>query len=891
MTATSPDSSVSVADGSLTVNGALSVGKIPAGMGVVPAGTVVPISGTGFTPSTAVTIDGAVIASTKFVSATEIDVTLGGATELTGKLARVKDGATEFDYFCFQANGAVNASESSFPGVQSVQPLFALQAGTAFRGSGGYIGTIVAVQNPNSASADVSFAATGNCCSPPFATRAQKSLSIPPGNWAIFDNPPDSSVQLESDLPVRAVDMEFCGSARAPLCAGNMFSSDVRSITGTAAPPLSVNSLAFSWQKGSATLPAPRTVTVGGNSASSVETTTARIVTGAAWLSASTAYGTYPDVTLTVSVDPTQLVVGTYQGSIQVAQTFGLASTPPATLPVTLTVTDAAVPQVAASPSSLTFTTPVSNAPPYSQNIYVTSPTPAAFSVSLPPNTWVKVSPMSGTTPATLSVTWDPAVTSQIYYQQSPTATPIQISGPANTVTVAATFLVTGVQTFQTYLGESGTGPNGLIFSAQTGSARQSQTINVNPAGTISAAADQPWMSVTTPTTGVGANQTVQVTADPAGLAGGVYSGTVTVSEPGIASKAVPVTFGVWSDAPPLTISKNSFTFIQTAGGQESAYQTAHVDSGGVPVPIQILQGPQWLWVVDYYEAPAPTDINVGVIDSPMPPGEYDGSFTLQSPGGSLYVPVTLFVEPDNLMPPVVSQVVNAASGIAGSVSPGEILTIRGYGAGASEIAGLKLDASGSVSTSLNGLQVTFDGRPAPLIYTSANQTNLIVPYEIVGKLSTVMQVTYGAAAGTLKTAAWTLPVAASVPAIFTLDATGTGQAAVVNQDNSINGAASPAPRGSVISIYATGEGQTSPGGVTGSVSSSTGPKPLLPVTVKVGGIDAVVQYAGSAPGLVAGLLQVNAVVPPSIASGASVPVAVSVGGLSSQRGVTIAVK
>ena len=113
--------------------------------------------------------------------------------------------------------------------------------------------------------------------------------------------------------------------------------------------------------------------------------------------------------------------------------------------------------------------------------------------------------------------------------------------------------------------------------------------------------------------------------------------------------------------------------------------------------------------MVDYYEAPSPTDINVAVLANPMAPGEYDGSFTLQSPGGSLYVPVTLFVEPDTLMPPVVSQVVNTASGIAGSVSPGEILAIRGYGAGASEIGGLKLDASGSVSTSLNGLHVTID--------------------------------------------------------------------------------------------------------------------------------------------------------------------------------------
>jgi uncharacterized protein (TIGR03437 family) len=224
-------------------------------------------------------------------------------------------------------------------------------------------------------------------------------------------------------------------------------------------------------------------------------------------------------------------------------------------------------------------------------------------------------------------------------------------------------------------------------------------------------------------------------------------------------------------------------------------------------------------------------------------------------------------------------------------VSPGEILTIRGYGAGASQIAGLKLDAAGKVSTTLNGLQVTFDGRPAPLIYTSANQTNLIVPYEVAGKPSTVVQVTYAASAGGLQTAAWVLPVVASAPAIFTVDATGTGQAAVLNRDNSVNGAANPAVRGSIISIYATGEGQTSPSGVTGSVTPSNTTSPLLPVTLKIGGIDATVQYAGSAPGEVAGVLQVNAVIPPSVSPGSAVPVTINVGGVASQSAVTIAVK
>jgi len=393
------------------------------------------------------------------------------------------------------------------------------------------------------------------------------------------------------------------------------------------------------------------------------------------------------------------------------------------------------------------------------------------------------------------------------------------------------------------------------------------------------------------PATGALANQTVDVTVNPAGLGAGVYNGTVTIGVAGLASKAVPVTLGVWSRAPPLKITAGSFTFVQTVGEPGPAYQTAEVDSGGIPVPLTILLGATWLNVVDHYSAPTPTPILVGVANGPGSPGEYDGSFTIQSPGGSVYVPVTLLVEPGPVAPPVLSQVVNAASGIAGGVSPGEILTVRGYSTGAAAVSGLKLDAAGTVVSKLNGLQVTFDGKAAPLIYTSANQTNLTVPYEVAGKTSTVMQVVYAAPAGTLQTAAWVLPVAASAPGVFTMDATGTGQGAVVNQDGSVNSAVNPAAPGSVISIYATGEGQTSPAGVTGSVTQSRAKAPVLPVTVTIGGIGATVQYAGSAPGEVAGLLQVNAVVPRGVGPGSAVPVTVRVGGIASQAGVTIAMK
>jgi uncharacterized protein (TIGR03437 family) len=762
-----------------------------------------------------------------------------------------------------------------------VQPLFPLFASTGLTGGAGdsaYPGSVIEVENPNSAAATVSLANVPACCGP-LPAASPETLSIPPGSWAIFDGRIESYFFITANLPVRAVAINFCSfSVALPVCLLTAAPYDVNAILGP--PALAPSSLAFAWQTGSPTLPAARTIAVSG-SLTTEAVTTAAVTSGQSWLSVSAQAP--QGFTLSVSVNPAQLAVGTYQGSIQVNQSFA----PPATLPVSLTVTAAAAPAISAAPTSLSFSAPAFNATPYSQTISLTSDSgPAAFSVILPAGTWLKVSPMSGAAPATLSVTWDPAVTSQIYYQQRSTSASFSISGLGNSITIPATFNVTGVQTFQTYLGASGTGPNGLVFSAQTGSSSQTQTIEVAPAGVLSATADQPWMSVAAPT-----SPTVAVTMNPAGLAASVYHGTVTIGEAGIASIAVPVTLGVWSTAPPLTVTPGSLTFVYTVGGPEVPYQTAEADSGGVPVPFTISNGASWLSIVDQYGSLTPAPVQVGVANLPGLPGEYPGSFTVQSPGGSVYVPVTLLVEPGPVAPPVLSQVVNAAAGIAGGVAPGEIVSIRGYSAGAAAVGGLTLDESGMVASKLNGFEVTFDGKPAPLLYTSANQTNLIVPYELAGKPSTVMQMTYAAATGALQTSAWTLPVAAAAPGVFTLDATGTGQAAVVNQDGTINSATNPAARGSVISIYATGEGQTAPAGVTGTVTASNAPAPLLPVTVKIAGIAAVVEYARSAPYQVAGVLQVNAVVPQGVAPGQAVPVTVSAGGIASQAGVTIAVQ
>jgi uncharacterized protein (TIGR03437 family) len=164
---------------------------------------------------------------------------------------------------------------------------------------------------------------------------------------------------------------------------------------------------------------------------------------------------------------------------------------------------------------------------------------------------------------------------------------------------------------------------------------------------------------------------------------------------------------------------------------------------------------------------------------------------------------------------------------------------------------------------------------------------NAIVPYEITGRFSTRLQVEFlGTVSNTVD-----LLVVDTAPGIFTAGSQGSGQSAALNQDGTVNSATNPATKGSVIVLFATGEGQTNPAGVTASVSSASNLKrPLQNVTVTIGGRQAQVQYAGSAPGLVAGAVQVNAVIPEDTPSGPAA-VVLTIGNSSSQPGVTIAVR
>jgi uncharacterized protein (TIGR03437 family) len=172
-----------------------------------------------------------------------------------------------------------------------------------------------------------------------------------------------------------------------------------------------------------------------------------------------------------------------------------------------------------------------------------------------------------------------------------------------------------------------------------------------------------------------------------------------------------------------------------------------------------------------------------------------------------------------------------------------------------------------------------------------------MVPYEVAGKTSTSVQLVYQG----IPSDAVTYDVVPFAPGIYTQDGAGMGAGAILNQDGvTVNSPQTPAPKGSVVAVYMTGGGITVPATATGAMIPADGSLlPLLAaqVTCSVGGIPATVSYAGSAPGLVSGIIQVNIQIPDKAPSGPEVPLVISLESSdksfssSSQAGVTIAVE
>ena len=190
----------------------------------------------------------------------------------------------------------------------------------------------------------------------------------------------------------------------------------------------------------------------------------------------------------------------------------------------------------------------------------------------------------------------------------------------------------------------------------------------------------------------------------------------------------------------------------------------------------------------------------------------------------------------------------NAASFWGTAVSPGEIVSLFGPSIGPDTPATLELDDAGRVSSRLSEIRVLFNAMPAPLLYVSKNQINAVVPFGVAGLSQVTIQIERNGASDMppLQTT-----VVESAPGVFL----GPSGAAAINQDGTINSKDHRAARHSVVSIFLTGAGLMTPVPADGTVPKL--PYAKIALRVLIDG-DAEILYAGDAPSLVEGLVQIN---------------------------------
>lgn len=530
---------------------------------------------------------------------------------------------------------------------------------------------------------------------------------------------------------------------------------------------------------------------------------------------------------------------------------------------------------------------------PPAQTISVksSSGTPAFTTAILPAGSyWVTASPNSGMLPGSISVRVNPTSLPVGAYSASVNVTVTGVGAP-----VVITVTLNIVEAPSTLTLSQTT----LSLAAPSDPAPQIITMTTNGAPiSFTATSGSAWMTVS-PMVGVvlpGDAQTLMLTVTAGALMPQTapYVGKVTVVASGASvttksqnitvnltvSSVTPAITNIWPSNLPMNAGNQTLTIYGT-----SFYSSTVAKVQGVPASL------------------ATTVLSTTALLAVVPAALLTASGTLQvmvtnpAPGGNSGPwPVSV------ASAPAIAGLFNAASYASATVSPGELVTMFGTNIGPAIPAPMVV-AGGYASTTVGGVSVTIDGQSAPILYVSANQVTVQVPYEVTtGTLKNVVLTN-----GANPPANAQVTIASSVPGIFSADGSGTGEAAALNTTSAgvetLNGSTNPATIGETVTLYLTGEGDYNAPGLSG-VPGATNTGYIIPVsisplptlspgpTVTIGGIDASagVSYAGVVPGSILGILQINVVVPTGSATGASVPVTVSIGGNATQSNITLAI-
>ena len=714
------------------------------------------------------------------------------------------------------------------------------------------------------------------------------SVILPPGqNWLTV-TPDSGTLPASLSIAVDATGLSsgtYSGQVRvdSPGAANGPLTFPVTlSVSANGLILVSPTELSFNFQIGMAAPPVQPLIigTTGGTTTFTIQTLTNNC--GAGWLTVSPVSGTAPS-SVQVSINPAGMAVPTLcSGRVGIVNQTGVQTL----VPVNLTVSSDPLLNVA--PRIMTFIGPTGGAPPATQLIQLASTDPNnqlfyATQVSTTSGgNWLAVATSStGQTPASLQVVVNQGTLAPGSYSGVVQINPTGLAPMRVPVTLVVTSNIS-----------IGVAPPSISFTTQAGASPGPQVLNITSQGgpvafSATALSNVNWLSVT-PTTATTPAQLI-VSASATGLAPANYDGSITISSGQASNPAVTIpAMLIVGQAQNLTVNPLTLAFNAAVGDPAPGAQTITVTPSSGTVDFKVLAevngSPNWLKVTPD-SGRAPSGITVLVDPTGLAPALYSGTVTI-TPAGfpQIVVPVTFNVAAPPL--PSLSAVVNAASLLDGPIAPGEIVVLTGAntGSGGNPVVA-QLNADGSLPLAIGDTQVLFDTYFAPIIAVQTNQVTVVVPYEIAGQDSTLIQVKRKSVLSN----PLQIAVTATAPGVFTATVPATKVGAILNADGTPNTADNPALPNSALTVYYTGDGQTSPALTTNAVNPATGtlPAPLLVLTATVGGVVAALPAYGPLPGNFAGISTAKITVPMGLGPGPQ-PLFLISGSTPSQGGLLV---
>ncbi|MEO8099465.1 MAG: hypothetical protein ABI811_17330 [Acidobacteriota bacterium] len=441
----------------------------------------------------------------------------------------------------------------------------------------------------------------------------------------------------------------------------------VASVNVTVSP----GSMTFNYQVGGAT-PAAQSLTIATTGASTGFSITPSTTSGGNWLEVSPATGVTP-ASVPVSVKVAGLLPGTYSGQLVVTPANGIARI----VTVTLIVS---APTITASQSTVALTASVGDTTPKTANVSITSTAGVLqFSVEASAQSggnWLSVSPLSGSTAATITLSANPSgLAAGTYTGRIIITAPAAANGPLN---VPVTITITPPASISV-------SPPSLSFTASAGAtAAQTGTISVTSSGAnmpFSAAPSTQsggnWISSSTSTSNTPG--TVGVTINPTGLGVGTYTGQITITAPSAINGPVdvPVTLTI---NPPTGTNIGSLSFQYQIGGPLPGAKLYSLTSSGGPLSFTTSTTASWLQVSPF-SGVTPSTLTVTVNPAGLVPGIYSGHVVVTAPQAAnspLLIAITFGVTAQGAAPiPPIPTLRMSSGGADGTATNPDIPSIR----------------------------------------------------------------------------------------------------------------------------------------------------------------------------------------------------------------------